>query len=227
MCRQYLAYKIPTSHVSSGKCKIPQGGRLEVCSCGKFTYAIVGRYRSKPDIIFVSKTNITRANKLYKKMYPFRVFKISKGFKDDGCCKTCGTPDTKLKKTQTKKKELDVETKMHMDLDSIIRYNLNLGPNDVIPEDNETGCNGDSKHYPFVTKKKLDDELKDITTDITTWKHFSREINKVKNFNSKKTPSVNTDKCILANKEYDLLYSKETRDEQSSDYESSEEIVYL
>ena len=218
MCRQYLAYKIPTSHFTAGKCEIPQGGRLESCSCGKFTYAIVGRYRSKPDIIFVSKTSISKANKLYKKLYPFRVFKISKGFKD-GCCKTCGSNqknhDKKIKVGKMtnleKKKPLDIEQKLEMDLDSIIRYELNLNPYEQIPEDSETGCSGDSVHKPFITKKKLDRELDNI--DIETWKHFSREVEKSRKFNNKYS---------IGKKEYDLLYFND----EASDHES-EEVIYL
>lgn len=170
MCRQYLSYKIPTSHLSSGKCKLIKDGKFKTCSCGKFTYVIVGRYRSKTDIISVSKTNMTEANKLYKKLYPFRVFKISKGIKDN-CCRTCGTM---IKKSLSKKvkQPLDVDKKLEMSLDSIIRYNLDLKPYELIPENNEPGCNGDSIFDPFVTKKKLDEDLDNIEKNMSL-KHYT------------------------------------------------------
>ena len=41
MCRQYLAYKIPTYDLSSGKCRIVTNGTLKTCGCGRFTFVIV------------------------------------------------------------------------------------------------------------------------------------------------------------------------------------------
>jgi hypothetical protein len=186
MGKKYLAYKIPTSHFVSGQCSIVPGSKLEVCSCGKFTFVIVGRYRTKTDIISVCKTNIRNASRFYKNMYPFRIFTISKnegGFENDAC-KTCGTEMVDVQvNAQGEQNEIEyeepnfpklpplaVEKKLEMDLESIISFSRKNENNDNSDkrcdnnnnEETEIGCNGDSIHDPSLTKTKLDEELDTI-----------------------------------------------------------------
>lgn len=229
MCRSYLAYKIPTSHFVEGKCYMTKDARMQTCSCGKFTFVIMGRYRSKTDIICVSKTKLSNANKLYKNSYPFRVFKISKGFKD-GMCKTCrseyimneshhttNTHHTTNKNNNLKyTPELDVETKLDMDLDSIIRYNMKLNPLEPIPEDWESGCIGDSLHDPNISKEKLDRELKCITSEDNT--KYLRDAFKPKQYTLvPASVSTKTKGMLFEQRQYTL---KPNSDE-------SDEILYL
>jgi hypothetical protein len=177
MCRQYLAYKIPTSHFTTGKCAIVKDQRLQSCSCGKFTFVILGRYRTKTDTIFVSKTRLSSTNKLYRQRYPFRIFKMSRGIKD-GVCRTCGcTVYACVTQKKVNMSVLDVEQKLNMDLDSIIRHDRSLNPFEPIPEDwLGTGCDGDSLHDPTITKEMLDREMSEWEDKMFAYYSKSDEI---------------------------------------------------
>ena len=93
MYKQYLAYQLPSQDISTGLCPLLPGSKLELCECGDFTYVLIGRYRSKTDVISVNKSRLSAANRVYKQKYRFGIFKILRpntvDTDDHDGCRTC------------------------------------------------------------------------------------------------------------------------------------------
>ena len=245
MCKQYLAYKIPTDHISNGECDLIPG-KFQTCGCGQFVYFIIGRYRTKTDLLVINKTDLKLSNKSYSKRYPFRVFKLSKGLKKNGDCKMCDifyvsekTQEKKYKKTQKitnsdslsftrncdDANNLSVEEKLNQPLDTTIRKELNLLPHERIPEPIE--LEGDSLSKK-TTKEKLDDELDQIYRH--TWKNKGEDgyIRRFDQLNDQ-LDDIKTEKC---GKQCYLLtgfssINDNDNDNSISDFSESEEYVRI
>lgn len=110
MCKHYLAYKIPSNEFSSKD--IISGSKMETCPCGKFVFIIVGKYKTSSDMLSIKKSDLSKINNIYRKLYPFDVFKFTKTQSSDNHCPTCHS-NTK-EKVCVVEEEVEFEIKLEI-----------------------------------------------------------------------------------------------------------------
>ena len=87
MCKRYLAYKVPSNEFS-GK-DVISGCKMESCPCGRYVFVIVGKYKSSSDMLSIKKSDLSKVNNVYRKLYELGVFKFTKTPSSDDYCPTC------------------------------------------------------------------------------------------------------------------------------------------